>query len=67
MRFNHRSPFHWLVVAVVAIVALFTFSPARGHDPGAPWGVHAPGAGASVALAAQAGEWDYSRPCKIQT
>ena len=31
MRFNHHSPFHWLVVAVVAIIALFTFGHARGQ------------------------------------
>jgi hypothetical protein len=31
MRFNHHSPYHWLVVAVVAVVALFTFGHARGQ------------------------------------
>lgn len=31
MRFNHRSPFHWLAVAAVAAVALFTFGQARGQ------------------------------------
>jgi F0F1-type ATP synthase membrane subunit c/vacuolar-type H+-ATPase subunit K len=31
MRFNHRSPTHWLAVAVVAAVALFTFGHARGQ------------------------------------
>lgn len=31
MRFNHRSPYHWLVVVLVALIALFTFGPARGQ------------------------------------
>ena len=31
MRFNHHSPFHWVVVALVAILALFTFGHARGQ------------------------------------
>lgn len=56
MRFNHRSPFHWLVVAVVAIVALFTFGQARGQGPGVPWSVHAPGSGTSSPVAAHATE-----------
>lgn len=32
MRFNHRSPHHWLLVAVVALIALFTFGHARGQS-----------------------------------
>ena len=35
MRFNHHSPFHWLVVAAVAIIALFTFGYARGQGSNA--------------------------------
>jgi hypothetical protein len=35
MRFNHHSPYHWLVVAVVALVALFTFGHARGQTTNA--------------------------------
>ena len=35
MRFNHHSPFHWLVVAAVAIIALFTFGHARGQGSNA--------------------------------
>ena len=35
MRFNHHSPYHWLVVAVVAIIALFTFGHARGQGANA--------------------------------
>ena len=35
MRFNHHSPYHWLVVAAVAVVALFTFGHARGQGAGA--------------------------------
>jgi hypothetical protein len=31
MRFNHRSPYHWLAVAAIAIIALFTFGHARGQ------------------------------------
>ena len=31
MRFNHHSPFHWLVVTAVALIALFTFGHARGQ------------------------------------
>ena len=35
MRFNHHSPTHWLGVAVIAIVALFTFGHARGQSANA--------------------------------
>lgn len=35
MRFNHHSPYHWLVVAAVAIIALFTFGHARGQGSNA--------------------------------
>ena len=35
MRFNHHSPYHWLVVTIVAAVALFTFGHARGQATGA--------------------------------
>lgn len=35
MRFNHHSPFHWLVVAAVALIALFTFGHARGQGANA--------------------------------
>jgi hypothetical protein len=57
MRFNHRSPFHWLVVAVVAIVALFTFGPARGQTGTAAASVEGRPAmaGAQGGLGAQAG------------
>lgn len=33
MRFNHRSPSHWIAVAVVVALGLFTFNYARGHGP----------------------------------
>ena len=36
MRFNHRSPFHWLAVAAIAIIALFTFGHARGQGSNPP-------------------------------
>lgn len=35
MRFNHHSITHWLVVAAVAVVALFTFGHARGQSANA--------------------------------
>ena len=35
MRFNHHSPYHWFVVVVVAIIALFTFGHARGQGASA--------------------------------
>lgn len=35
MRFNHHSPHHWLVVAIVAVVALFTLGHARGQGASA--------------------------------
>jgi len=35
MRFNHHSPHHWLLVAVVAAIALFTFGHARGQSTNA--------------------------------
>jgi len=35
MRFNHHSPYHWLLVAVVAVIALFTFGHARGQSTNA--------------------------------
>jgi hypothetical protein len=57
MRFNHRSPFHWLVVAVVAIVALFTFGHARGQtgSAAAAFEGRPAMAGAQGGLGAQAG------------
>jgi hypothetical protein len=35
MRFDHRSPLHWIIVALVAVIALFTFGHARGQSTGA--------------------------------
>jgi hypothetical protein len=35
MRFDHRSPAHWIAVALVAVLALFTFSHAWGQGAGA--------------------------------
>ncbi|MDQ6882226.1 MAG: hypothetical protein M3150_09045 [Pseudomonadota bacterium] len=35
MRFNRHSPAHWLAVAVVLAVGLFTFTHARGQSAGA--------------------------------
>ena len=35
MRFNHHPPYHWLVVAAVAVIALFTFGHARGQGASA--------------------------------
>lgn len=35
MRLNHHSPFHWVAVAAVALVALFTFGHARGQGANA--------------------------------
>jgi hypothetical protein len=35
MRFNHHSPHHWVLVAVVAVIALFTFGHARGQSTNA--------------------------------
>lgn len=57
MRFNHHSSRHWLVVAVVAIVALFTFGHARGQGPGASAAFEGRPAlaGAQGGLGAQAG------------
>ena len=57
MRFNHHSPTHWLVVAVVAIVALFTFGHARGQGANASAAFEGrPSlAGAQGGLGAQAG------------
>jgi hypothetical protein len=57
MRFNHRSPFHWLAVAVVAIVALFTFGHARGQtgNAAAAFEGRPAMAGAQGGLGAQAG------------
>lgn len=57
MRFNHHSPFHWLVVAVIAIVALFTFGHARGQtgNAAAAFEGRPAMAGAQGGLGAQAG------------
>lgn len=57
MRFNHRSPFHWLAVAVVAIIALFTFGRARGQtgNAAAAFEGRPAMAGAQGGLGAQAG------------
>jgi hypothetical protein len=57
MRFNHRSPFPWLVGAVVAIVALFTFGHARGQtgNAAASFEGRPAMAGAQGGLGAQAG------------
>lgn len=57
MRFNHHSPFHWLVVALVAVVALFTFGHARGQGANASAAFEGrPSlAGAQGGLGAQAG------------
>lgn len=57
MRFNHHSPFHWLVVAVIAIIALFTFGHARGQGANASAAFEGrPSlAGAQGGLGAQAG------------
>jgi hypothetical protein len=57
MRFNHHSPHHWLVVAVVAIVALFTFGHARGQGANASAAFEGRPAlaGAQGGLGAQAG------------
>ena len=35
MRLNNHSPFHWLAVAAVALIALFTFGHARGQGANA--------------------------------
>ena len=35
MRFNQHSPFHWLGVALIAVVALFTFGHALGQGANA--------------------------------
>lgn len=35
MRFNHRSWIHWLAVALVLALGLFTFNHARGQSAGA--------------------------------
>ena len=57
MRFNHRSPFHWLAVAIVAAVALFTFGHARGQgaNASAVFEGRPAMAGAQGGLGAQAG------------
>jgi hypothetical protein len=57
MRFNHHSPYHWLAVAVVAVVALFTFGHARGQGANASAAFEGrPSlAGAQGGLGAQAG------------
>ncbi|MFC5496590.1 hypothetical protein ACFPOE_03510 [Caenimonas terrae] len=57
MRFNHRSPYHWLVVAIVALVALLTFGRAHGQGTGAAAAFEGrPSlAGAQGGLGAQAG------------
>lgn len=57
MRFNHHSPLHWLVVAVIAIIALFTFGSARGQGANASAAFEGrPSlAGAQGGLGAQAG------------
>ncbi len=57
MRFNHRSPFHWLAVAAVAVVALFTFGQARGQGASAAAAFEGRPAlaGAQGGLGAQAG------------
>jgi hypothetical protein len=57
MRFNHHSPYHWLVVAIVAVVALFTFGHARGQGTGASavFEGRPAMAGAQGGLGAQAG------------
>lgn len=31
MRFNHRSPGHWIAVVVIVVLGLFTFNYARGQ------------------------------------
>lgn len=33
MRFNHHSPGHWVAVALVLVLGLFTFKHAGGHGP----------------------------------
>ena len=57
MRFNQHSPFHWLGVALVAVVALFTFGHARGQGANASAAFEGrPSlAGAQGGLGAQAG------------
>ena len=57
MRFNRHSPFHWLGVALVAVVALFTFGQARGQGTNASAAFEGrPSlAGAQGGLGAQAG------------
>lgn len=35
MRFNHRSPGHWIAVVLVLVLGLFTFKQAGGHGPAA--------------------------------
>ena len=57
MRFNHHSPYHWLAVAAVAVVALFTFGNARGQGASAAAAFEGRPAlaGAQGGLGAQAG------------
>ncbi|GAC1599481.1 MAG: hypothetical protein NVS3B2_00630 [Ramlibacter sp.] len=57
MRFNHHSPLHWIIVAVVALVALFTFGHARGQSTNAAAAFEGRPAlaGAQGGLGAQAG------------
>lgn len=57
MRFNHHSPFHWLAVAAIAVVALFTFGHARGQgaNASAVFEGRPSLAGAQGGLGAQAG------------
>jgi len=57
MRFNHHSPHHWLLVAVVALIALFTFGHARGQSTNASAAFEGRPSlgGAQAGLGAQAG------------
>jgi hypothetical protein len=57
MRFNHRSPWHWFGVALVALVALLAFGHAHGQSSNAAAAFEGrPSlAGAQGGLGAQAG------------
>ena len=57
MRFNHHSAMHWLVIALIAIVALFAFGHAHGQSTNATAAFEGrPSlAGAQGGLGAQAG------------